>query len=125
MLCRSTIYCATGQNRAINCAPTTAFPPNEKSALAQRSATLCRESDRARHTCAEAFRQTIRETRDKSEKMLETGKQTFEKTKDFYEKSKDLYEKSKDFSKDIYDKSKELTKESSEFFKRKDDKPKD
>lgn len=73
----------------------------------------------------ENLRQTIRETRDKSEKMLETGKQTYDKTKDFYEKSKDFYEKSKDFSKDIYDKSKELTKGSSEFFNRKNDKPRD
>jgi len=45
----------------------------------------------------ENIRQTIRDTRTKSEKIVETGKQVYQKSKDIYEKSKGMTKEASDF----------------------------
>ena len=45
------------------------------------------------------FRQTIQEARDKSAKLLETGKRTYRKGKELYEKGKELTQDATDRSK--------------------------
>jgi ABC-type bacteriocin/lantibiotic exporter with double-glycine peptidase domain len=45
----------------------------------------------------ENIRQTIKDARDKSDKLVEKSKQAYKKTKDIYEKSKELTKEAGDF----------------------------
>ena len=49
------------------------------------------------HKAPENILQTIKDTRTKSEKLVETGRKAYQKTKDVYKKSEELSKEAKEF----------------------------